>query len=337
MGGADFVNVLYAEYLQYDPENPTWEGRDRFFLDPGHMSPMLYSQLALAGKFTIDELKEFRQWGSPTPGHPEVDFTRGIENSSGPLGQGHVYAVGAAIAAKFLAARTGNPTFTKETIYAYISDGGIQEEISQGAGRVAGHLGLDNLIMFFDSNDIQLSTETKDVISEDTVIWTIAAGITLEDMENYFGKKVKVVRTMPNTPAQVGAGVTGVTPNSEVTEADLEKVRACIEATGIMEVIPESLMDGIIPVTGSAPAFIFMLINAMADGAVREGFPRKQAIRLAAATVLGSAKMVLDTGKHPEALKDDVCTPGGITIEMVKKMEEVGFRNAVLEGMEACH
>ena len=99
MGGADFVNVLYAEYLQYDPENPTWEGRDRFFLDPGHMSPMLYSQLALAGKFTIDELKEFRQWGSPTPGHPEVDFTRGIENSSGPLGQGHVYAVGAAIAA----------------------------------------------------------------------------------------------------------------------------------------------------------------------------------------------------------------------------------------------
>ncbi len=170
MGGADFVNVLYSEYLQYDPENPKWEGRDRFFLDPGHMSPMLYSQLALAGKFTIDELKEFRQWGSPTPGHPEVDVIRGIENTSGPLGQGHVFAVGAAIAAKFLATRTGNPTFAKETIYAYISDGGIQEEISQGAGRIAGHLGLDNLIMFFDSNDIQLSTETKDVISEDTAM-----------------------------------------------------------------------------------------------------------------------------------------------------------------------
>ena len=170
MGGADFVNVLYSEYLQYDPENPKWEGRDRFFLDPGHMSPMLYSQLALAGKFTIDELKEFRQWGSPTPGHPEVDVMRGIENTSGPLGQGHVFAVGAAIAAKFLANRTGNPTFAKETIYAYISDGGIQEEISQGAGRIAGHLGLDNLIMFFDSNDIQLSTETKDVISEDTAM-----------------------------------------------------------------------------------------------------------------------------------------------------------------------
>ena len=170
MGGADFINVLYSEYLQYDPKNPKWEGRDRFFLDPGHMSPMLYSQLALTGKFTIDELKQFRQWGSPTPGHPEVDVERGIENTSGPLGQGHTFAVGAAIAAKFLAARTGNPTFAKETIYAYISDGGIQEEISQGSGRIAGHLGLDNLIMFYDSNDIQLSTETKDVMTEDTAM-----------------------------------------------------------------------------------------------------------------------------------------------------------------------
>lgn len=170
MGGADFINVLYAEYLQYDPENPRWEGRDRFFLDPGHMSPMLYSQLALIGKFSIEELKQFRQWGSPTPGHPEVDIERGIENTSGPLGQGHTFAVGAAIAAKFLAARTGNPTFEKETIYAYISDGGIQEEISQGSGRIAGHLGLNNLVMFFDSNDVQLSTDTKDVITENTAM-----------------------------------------------------------------------------------------------------------------------------------------------------------------------
>ena len=168
MGGADFINVLYSEYLQYDPENPAWEGRDRFFLDPGHMSPMLYSQLALAGKFSIDELKQFRQWGSPTPGHPERDMERGIENTSGPLGQGHVFAVGAAMAAKFLYAHTGNPTFAKETVYAYISDGGIQEEISQGAGRVAGTLGLDNLVMFFDSNDIQLSTRCDEVILEDT-------------------------------------------------------------------------------------------------------------------------------------------------------------------------
>ena len=170
MGGADFINVLYSEFLTYDPAQPTWECRDRFFLDPGHMSPMLYAQLALIGRFTIDELKTFRQWGSATPGHPEKNFERGVENTSGPLGQGHTYAVGAAIAAKALYARTGNPGFKREKIYAYISDGGIQEEISQGAGRLAGHLGLDNLIMFFDANEIQLSTETADVISEDTAM-----------------------------------------------------------------------------------------------------------------------------------------------------------------------
>ena len=135
MGGADFVNVLFSEFL-------------------------------VAGKFTLDELKEFRQWGSPTPGHPERDIARGIENTSGPLGQGHTFAVGAAIAAKFLKARFGE--VMNQTIYAYISDGGVQEEISQGAGRIAGTLGLDNLIMFYDANDIQLSTETKAVTTEDT-------------------------------------------------------------------------------------------------------------------------------------------------------------------------
>ena len=168
MGGADFINVLYSEYLKYDPEHPEWVGRDRFFLDPGHMAPMLYSQLTLIGKFSLDELSQLRQWRSPTTGHPEFEIARGIENTSGPLGQGHVFAVGAAIAAKFLAAHTGNPTFSKETIYAYISDGGIQEEISQGAARIASVLGLDNLIMFYDCNDIQLSTETKEVMNEDT-------------------------------------------------------------------------------------------------------------------------------------------------------------------------
>ncbi len=170
MGGADFINVLYSEYLVFDPADPTWNARDRFFLDPGHMAPMLYAQLALIGKFSMDELKQLRQWGSPTTGHPEFDIARGIENTSGPLGQGHAFAVGAAIAAKFLATRTGNPGFAKETIYAYISDGGIQEEISQGAGRIAGHLGLDNLIMFYDSNDIQLSTSTSEVTNEDTAM-----------------------------------------------------------------------------------------------------------------------------------------------------------------------
>ena len=168
MGGADFINVLYSEYLQYDPKNPEWAGRDRFLLDPGHMAPMLYSQLCLTGKFSLEELAQLRQWGSPTTGHPEFEIARGIENTSGPLGQGHAYAIGAAIAAKFLAAHTGNPTFEKETIYAYISDGGVQEEISQGAARIAGVLGLDHLIMFYDSNDIQLSTETKEVMNENT-------------------------------------------------------------------------------------------------------------------------------------------------------------------------
>ena len=165
MGGADFVNVLFSEFLVYDPENPRWEGRDRFFLDPGHMSPMLYSVLALCDKYSMEELSQFRQWESPTPGHPEVDIMRGVENTSGPLGQGHVYAIGAAIAAKFLKARFGE--VMNQTIYAFISDGGIQEEISQGGGRIAGHLGLDNLIMFYDSNGIQLSTETSAVTSED--------------------------------------------------------------------------------------------------------------------------------------------------------------------------
>lgn len=166
MGGADFVNVLFTEFLEYDPENPTWEGRDRFFLDPGHMSPMLYGVLALSGKFTIEELQQFRQWGSVTPGHPEVNFERGVENTSGPLGQGHTYAVGAAIAAKFLQARLGAEVMS-QTIYAYISDGGVQEEISQGAGRVAGTLGLDNLIMFYDANNVQLSTTVEEVDTED--------------------------------------------------------------------------------------------------------------------------------------------------------------------------
>ncbi|HEY5592980.1 MAG TPA: transketolase [Paludibacter sp.] len=174
MGGADYINVLYSEFLEYDPQNPKWEGRDRMFLDPGHMSPMLYSVLACTGKYTMEELGQFRQWGSPTPGHPEVDIMRGVENTSGPLGQGHTYAVGAAIAAKFLKARFGE--VMSQTIYTFISDGGVQEEISQGAGRIAGHLGLDNLIMFYDSNDIQLSTETDSVTSENTAQKYLAWG-----------------------------------------------------------------------------------------------------------------------------------------------------------------
>jgi len=168
MGGADYINVLFSEFLIYDPKNPKWESRDRFFLDPGHMSAMLYSVLALTGKYTMDELAGFRQWGSPTPGHPELDVMRGVENTSGPLGQGHTMAVGAAIAAKFLKARLGDQM--NQTIYSYISDGGIQEEISQGAGRIAGSLGLDNLIMFYDSNNIQLSSKVEEVSAENVAM-----------------------------------------------------------------------------------------------------------------------------------------------------------------------
>lgn len=202
MGGADFVNVLFTEFLEYDPENPTWEGRDRFFLDPGHMSPMLYGVLALSGKFTIEELQQFRQWGSVTPGHPEVNFERGVENTSGPLGQGHTYAVGAAIAAKFLQARLGAEVMS-QTIYAYISDGGVQEEISQGAGRVAGTLGLDNLIMFYDANNVQLSTTVEEVDTEDV-------------QKKYEAWGWKVLHINGNDVAQIRAAL---------TEAKAEKQR----------------------------------------------------------------------------------------------------------------
>jgi transketolase len=166
MGGADFVNILFSEFLVFDPADPTWVNRDRFFLDPGHMSAMLYSVLALTGKYTMEDLQQFRQWGSITPGHPEKDVLHGVENTSGPLGQGHTMAVGAAITERFLAARFGE--WMNHKIYAYISDGGIQEEISQGAGRVAGTLGLHNLILFYDSNKIQLSSSVSVVSAENT-------------------------------------------------------------------------------------------------------------------------------------------------------------------------
>ena len=199
MGGADFINVLFSEFLEYDPRNMKYEGRDRFFLDPGHMAPMLYSQLALTGKFSLEELATLRQWGSPVTGHPELDVVRGIENTSGPLGQGHVFAVGAAIAEKHLAAILGEEVMNHK-IYAYISDGGIQEEISQGAGRIAGTLGLDNLIMFYDSNDIQLSTETKVVTSEDTAAKYRAWGWNVYEINGNCVSQIRGALTMAQNP-----------------------------------------------------------------------------------------------------------------------------------------
>lgn len=168
MGGADFIHLLYSEFLNYDPSDMAWPLRDRFFLDAGHMSAMLYAQQTLLGNYTMDDIKNFRQWGSPTPGHPELDVQRGIENTSGPLGLGHAFGIGAAIAERFLAARFGEEVAHKTFIY--ISDGGVQEEISQSAGRIAGHLGLGNIVMFYDANDIQLSTEVNAVTSENTAM-----------------------------------------------------------------------------------------------------------------------------------------------------------------------
>ncbi len=168
MGGADFMHILYTEYLNYDPTQMDWPFRDRFFMDAGHLSALMYAQYYLLGNYKKEDVQQFRQWGSVTPGHPEVDVLRGIENTSGPLGQGHAMGVGAAIAAKFLGARFEG--LFDHKIYGFITDGGVQEEISQGAGRIAGHLGLNNFIMFYDSNDVQLSSMTDEVTSEDTAM-----------------------------------------------------------------------------------------------------------------------------------------------------------------------
>ena len=168
MGGADFITVLFTEFLRYDPDNMAYPYRDRFFLDPGHMSPMLYSTLALAGHYSNEDLQSLRQWGSVTPGHPEVDVMRGVENTSGPLGQGHAMALGAAIAERFMAARFGE--WMAHKTYAYISDGAVEEEISQGVGRIAGHLGLSNFVMYYDSNNIQLSTKVDEVMTENVAM-----------------------------------------------------------------------------------------------------------------------------------------------------------------------
>lgn len=194
MGGADFVATLFANHLVYDPREPQWIARDRFFLDPGHMSPMLYAILAMTGRYTVDELKQLRQWGSVTPGHPEVDVERGVENTSGPLGQGHVMAVGAAIAERMLAARLGE-TAVRHKTYAFISDGGVQEEISQGAGRLAGFLSLNNLIMFYDANGVQLSTKVDEVTNEDTAAKYRAWGW-------------EVLEINGNDPAEIDAALT---------------------------------------------------------------------------------------------------------------------------------
>ena len=209
MGGADFANVLFSEYLVYDPENPRWEGRDRFFLDPGHMSPMLYSVLACAGYYTMEDLKQFRQWGSITPGHPEVDVMHGVENTSGPLGQGHAMAVGAAIAERFMVARFGE--WMAHKTYSFISDGAVQEEISQGVGRVAGHLGLSNLIMYYDANNVQLSTKVDEIDSEDVAAKYRAWGWHVIDVDGNDVEQLRAALTEANAQTECPTLIIGRT------------------------------------------------------------------------------------------------------------------------------
>ena len=200
MGGADFMHILYSEFFNYDPSDMTWPFRDRFFMDAGHLSTLMYAQYYLLGNYAKDDLANFRQWGSITPGHPEVDAKRGIENTSGPLGQGHTMGVGAAIAAKFLKARFGD--WMNHKVYGFISDGGIQEEISQGAGRIAGHLGLNNFIMFFDSNDIQLSTSTDEVTSEDTAMKYKAWGWKVVTIDGHNQNDIRKALTEANNETE---------------------------------------------------------------------------------------------------------------------------------------
>lgn len=178
--------------------------------------------------------------------------------------------------------------------------------------------------------------QIRDAVDERKIIVSIAPGKTLDWLFGQFGKKVKLVRCMPNTPALVGEGMTGVCSNEAVTEGELEMVLRILESCGRAEVLPERLMDAVVSVSGSSPAYVFLFIEAMADAAVADGMPRAQAYRFAAQAVLGSAKLVLETGKHPGELKDMVCSPGGTTIEAVRVLEEKGMRSAVMEAMKAC-
>lgn len=179
-------------------------------------------------------------------------------------------------------------------------------------------------------------SEIKDCIREDQIIITIAPGKTLEWLEEKFGKAVKIVRTMPNTPALVGEGMTAACANAYITEEEKAYVLKILSSFGKVEFVPEHLIDAVVAVSGSSPAYVFMMIEAMADAAVAEGMPRQQAYQFAAQAVYGSAKMVMDTGKHPGELKDMVCSPAGTTIEAVRVLEERGFRSALIEAMKVC-
>ena len=222
MGGADYMHILYSEFFNYDPSDMKWPFRDRFFMDAGHLSTLMYAQYYLLGNYSKDDVSNFRQWGSVTPGHPEVDVARGIENTSGPLGQGHTMGVGAAVAANFLKARFGD--WMNHKIYGFISDGGVQEEISQGAGRIAGHLGLSNFIMFYDSNDVQLSSKTDEVTSEDTAKKYEAWGWKVVTIDGHDHDQIRKALTDANAETEKPTLIIGETIMG----------KGCVTATGEM-------------------------------------------------------------------------------------------------------
>ncbi|MBR4995530.1 MAG: transketolase [Alistipes sp.] len=207
MGGADFINLLYTEFINFDPENPAYPFRDRFFLDPGHMSPMLYSVLMLSGFYKMEDLQTFRQWGSITPGHPEVDVMHGVENTSGPLGQGHAMALGAAIAERFMVARFGE--WMAHKTYTFISDGAVQEEISQGVGRVAGHLGLSNFIMYYDANNVQLSTKVDEIDTEDVAAKYRAWGWFVQEVDGHNVDELRAALKAANEQTEMPSLIIG--------------------------------------------------------------------------------------------------------------------------------
>lgn len=178
--------------------------------------------------------------------------------------------------------------------------------------------------------------EIKDSVGKDTVIVSIVAGQSIKAISEAFGREIKLVRVMPNTPALVGEGMAALTPNENVTDAEADSVLSVFKGLGRGEIVPESLMDAVTAVSGSSPAYVFMIIEAMADAAVMGGMPRTQAYTFAAQAVMGSAKMVLETGKHPAELKDSVCSPAGTTIDAVASLEKDGLRSSIINAMTAC-
>ncbi len=297
MGGADFINILYTEFLNYDPSDMGWINRDRFFLDPGHMSPMLYGVLSMTGKYSMDDLANFRQWESVTPGHPEVDVERGVENTSGPLGQGHAMAIGAAVAERFLVERFGK--WMEHKTYTFISDGGVQEEISQGAGRIAGFLGLSNLIMFYDSNDIQLSTSTTDVTKEDTAKKYEAWGWSVITIEGNNPDQIRTALKNANTETEKPTLIIGKTimGKGAVTEAG-ESYEGMCETHGM-------------PLTNAGASFANSITNLGGDAEnpfqifsdVKELYSNREA-KLIAAAAAKKAKQAKWEAANPELAKN---------------------------------